>query len=350
MNCQNCNNPVNTNENFCRYCGTKIDKTNQTQTQNLRSQTQAYYQTQEGISVSQKIANSMNCVEIDPEEELIDAYIGPKANELKKDFSWCTFLFGIFYPIYRKMWGFAVIWYIINLISTFVFPGAGTIIRIIAAVMFKELYVKTVTKRVNKIKEQNSGKSHEELLLICSKKGGTSVLSVILFGILFVFTIIGIVLILIYSFAADVTHLHDYDTKNKFIVFNDISVTVHGKMEETINNSDWYSASYTDSENNCRIDIYKVNPEQCLTPDECSRNLKEPGLQYGSYTKKYINDNGWTYRNAIRTTSSNELPNEYYYYFIEENQTIYAVEYKIQREGEVCTQAKELLEETLDLY
>ena len=233
MHCHNCNSQVNTNENFCRNCGAKINTTHQNQTSNMQSQTQyqtqsqAYYQTQEGISVSQRIANSMNRVEIDPEEELINAYIGEKANELKKDFSWCTFLFGVFYPIYRKMWGFAIIWFIINLVATVIFPGSGTITRIIAAVIFKELYVKTVRKRVNKIKEQNPEKSHEDLLLICSKKGGTSILSVILFSI---FSVIMIIAVIIIIFAILIATDYENQTVSQEVELPLASNTVDGLL------------------------------------------------------------------------------------------------------------------------
>lgn len=355
MHCHNCNSQVNTNENFCRNCGAKINTTHQNQTSNMQSQTQyqtqsqAYYQTQEGISVSQRIANSMNRVEIDPEEELINAYIGEKANELKKDFSWCTFLFGVFYPIYRKMWGFAIIWFIINLVATVIFPGSGTIIRIIAAVIFKELYVKTVRKRVNKIKEQNPGKSHEDLLLICSKKGGTSILSVILFSIFSVIMIIAVIIIIFaILIATDYENQTDYNIENKEIIFNDIYLKLPGKMEEKINNNDWYGASYTGQDDSCRIDIYKVNKEQCLTSEECVQNLKDPELKYMPAIRKNINYKTWDYRYATRIKPSSELQNEYHYYFIEYIGILYGIEYKTQKEGAICKEARELLEESIE--
>ena len=76
------------------------------------------------------------------------------------------------------MWLFAIIWYAISIVITIALKGNWLInlaINVIAAFIFKGSYQNTVKKRVEKIKMKNEGKSKEELIAICSKKGGTTI-------------------------------------------------------------------------------------------------------------------------------------------------------------------------------
>ena len=147
--------------------------------------------------------------EMEKKEEinLIDAYIGVNSEKLKDgSFSWCTLIFGPLYVFYRKMWLFGFVWFLIISVITLLaalfsinfssilpiidygnYSAANIltfvitwIVNIVMSFMFKKLYIKKVTKKVEQIKQKNIGASNEELSKICSKKGGTTILGIIL--------------------------------------------------------------------------------------------------------------------------------------------------------------------------
>ena len=201
MNCPNCNYQIDSSQMYCPNCGSKQNQhvypgVQQTQQQYPGvQQTQQQYpgaqQIQQQYPGTQSVQAILENTEADNEEVLINAYIGRNEDKLKSGFSFCCLFIGVFYPLYRKMWAFAGIWYCINYIVAIIFPNTGFVGRIInvfAAIIFKELYVKTVNKRVNKIKDNNPGKTQAELIGICARKGGTTILGPIL-GILVVFTV-----------------------------------------------------------------------------------------------------------------------------------------------------------------
>lgn len=140
-------------------------------------------------------------------EELIKAYIGKNADQLKKGFSWNTIIFGFFYTLYRKMWLVGFCWLLIivgiktmpvlldiNLPSmTQLFKNFDWyewwqitlvllpyVINIIMAFLFKKIYLRSVIKKVKCIKNENNGKTADELTKICNQKGGTTTLPVII--------------------------------------------------------------------------------------------------------------------------------------------------------------------------
>ena len=129
---------------------------------NMQQEQQIKPQTVFNTNYSQNILND----DIYKEDMLIDAYIGKKTDRLKNGgFSWCTFFFGTYYILYRKMWIFGIILWAIGLVIGNV---VGTlewleliidlIIGISAACIFKEKYLAYATKNVRKIKEKNANK------------------------------------------------------------------------------------------------------------------------------------------------------------------------------------------------
>lgn len=137
--------------------------------------------------------------------ELIHSYIGKNSDALLKGgFSWCTFFLGMMYIWYRKMYKVLIAWVIVLVIANAVFgalklyPIAAIIqfaTYIVIAIKFKDLYIKHVTEQVAQIKASNPGKTKEELVEICMKKGGTTIIPVILF-IIFDIVLIPLALVL----------------------------------------------------------------------------------------------------------------------------------------------------------
>lgn len=200
MNCPKCGSQVKQGEQFCSICGTTLSFSTNSQ---VECQTNLDMNKKE-LFVEVLDANqdkSSNSTEY--EQQLIDAYIGKNANKLKNgSFSFMTFLLGVFYVLYRKMWLLGIIWYTLNLgISLFVPLVAiyfQIVLNLIISIQFKRLYRRHVNSSVAKLKLQNPGKSKEELRTICQKKGGTTILPIFLF-------IIGYVLLLfITSFILDI--------------------------------------------------------------------------------------------------------------------------------------------------
>lgn len=163
--CLKCGSSVKVNENFCGKCGTALYNNQTIQNNNIN------------------------------DDELIDAYIGPNATKLKNGtFSANTFFFGIFYILYRKMWIMGILLFVVNQIVEFCLPSFSFVIsltlNIIISIEFKKIYLKHVIDEVNKIKQENPNISQEQLLQICKKKGGISILSILILGLLYVILVI----------------------------------------------------------------------------------------------------------------------------------------------------------------
>lgn len=114
------------------------------------------------------------------DEKLVEAYVGKKYGKLKnKRFSFLSLFFGWEYLAYKKFYSLLLIYIIPTTILTLIL---GTkeyliieiILNIILALSFNKLYLSNAKKKVNKIKDSNSNASEDELIKICSKKGGGS--------------------------------------------------------------------------------------------------------------------------------------------------------------------------------
>ena len=101
------------------------------------------------------------------------------AVQLKGGFSFCTLFFGYIYVFYRKMWLLGFIWLLISiLLYNHFWIALG--LNVFIAFCFKEIYLSYVDGKVRKIKEQYSNYSGSQLVYICSKKGGTTIIPVII--------------------------------------------------------------------------------------------------------------------------------------------------------------------------
>lgn len=116
------------------------------------------------------------------EEKMISSYIGKNYEKLKnKHFSLSSLFFGWEYLAFRKFYSLLLIYIIPTTILTIVLGAKeyliiGIILNIILAFIFNKLYLNDVKKKVNKIKDSNPKASEDELVKICSKKGGRSLI------------------------------------------------------------------------------------------------------------------------------------------------------------------------------
>lgn len=158
--CPNCGSNLKDGDKFCRKCGTKVELRNNDLKTLIKN-----------ISIS--------------DDDLINAYIGKNADKLKNGtFSANTFFFGSLYVLYRKMWLLGIGWLVVNaIVGAFLEPVSSAIsiaLSVVLGLKFKNLYLNHVIEEVNKIKIENNNATREELMMICTNKGGTSILGVIL--------------------------------------------------------------------------------------------------------------------------------------------------------------------------
>ena len=150
---------------------------------------------------------------------------------------------------YRKMWLLGIGWLVVNaIVGAFLKPVSSAIsiaLSVVLGLKFKNLYLNHVIEEVNKIKIENNNATREKLMMICTNKGGTSILGVIL----------PIIIVFALSFFAVLT---SHDTDEDFDIKDENNITNY--YYDTINEMLLYSINYriiSDSNGTCK----KVNSE-----------------------------------------------------------------------------------------
>jgi len=139
---------------------------------NLQNNMLNQNQEQKNENQSETITNSTD------DEELLKIFIGKNYEKIKnKPFNFAGFFFTTFYMFYRKMFMYAIILFLINLvvlnvIDNFIITFA---FNILVGLFVNKFYLYYAKKKINKIKIKNSQKDINELKSLCSSKGGTSV-------------------------------------------------------------------------------------------------------------------------------------------------------------------------------
>jgi len=149
---------------------------------------------------SQPINNSTST----NDEELLRAFIGNNYEKITtRPFNFAGFFFTTFYMFYRKMFLYAILLFLVNLVVLNVINNFIVTIGFNIAVGFlvNKIYLFYAKKKIDKIKFQNQQKDINELKGLCSAKGGTSVGKIFLgflaelgiaFVVLFIMLIAGI--------------------------------------------------------------------------------------------------------------------------------------------------------------
>lgn len=121
-------------------------------------------------------------------DSLVRAFVGEKYDSFVNDkFNVGAFFFTLLYMLYRKMYVYALIYFVC--LSAFEsiavkFFYSTIILNILCGLFMNKVYLYFANKKVESIKQANAGKSEEELKAICIKKGGTSVGAAIFGGCL----------------------------------------------------------------------------------------------------------------------------------------------------------------------
>ncbi len=290
------------------------------------------------------------------DKDLIDAYIGNNADKLKNGgFSINTFFFGVLYVLYRKMWLLGFVWLAINIIVSMFLPSISTYLtwgaNIIISLQFKKLYLNHVTEEVNKIKIENPGKTNEQLMLICSQKGGTTLIPVILVGIIYaiMFFIAFTVIMGIMDEAKDkIKEQQDYYNNIGTKTLGNLSYKVPDILSENSFSTDKNKLyDFHSSTDSCSLRITTENPSAYSND---AKQFLEDSVSYSStdtysgITAKSLNKRSWYYAEVITDLTEN------YYYAILNNGKIYSIQFSILSDaGERCSKARDELASSLKL-
>ena len=212
INCPNCGGLNGNGNPTCSFCGASLINNpidpNLVNIQSTDSFVEPIYDNQDmGAFAEQPTYNSNSLPEAFPDsgdnanteiDPFIDAYIKKNADKIKtKGFSIWAFLFGGIYIWYRKMYKLLLIYIglvfvVTSLLALLGLPMLAFIpplaFSIFAGIKFKELYLKDVVAKVATIKSDNSEELPENIMLICSRKGGTTIVPIIVFILLSVAT------------------------------------------------------------------------------------------------------------------------------------------------------------------
>lgn len=338
MNCPNCGSNLNVGEAFCRVCGTKVaSQQNQTAMSEVNPALAAFQQPNNSTQQTTNynfVSNRNYNDNLDSDDALVKAYIGKNADKLMNGgFSLNSFFLGPIYALYRKMWLLGLILLIssfvvtifLQSISSFVLPA----INIFVAIQFKKFYLKDVEEKVQKIKNQNSGKSKEELILICAQKGGTAMWPVIVAIILYIFYI------MILTLGVAYTLLYN-DEK-----IDELSFSVPTDFEASPYETDNYKAY---NHNLCYFNITTTNSTYYdSTRDYLESMYSSSEDEVSKITSKNINGNIW-YNMSVKSSYITD-----YYYATIYNNKIYAVEFSIPNDDNGnCSEAHEDIIESLE--
>lgn len=205
MNDSNSNNNIFGNNNVNNIITTpeqpmnNVNSTSEINNNNVQPQMQPNQNINNNIP-PQQIFNS-NSVS---DEELLRAFIGNNYEKITtRPFNFVGFFFTTFYMFYRKMFGYGLLVFLLNLVAlNFINNFIITIVfNVAVGLLVNKIYLSYANKKIAKIKIENSDKDINKLKNICSSKGGTSVGKIFLgflteigiaFVVLFVMMIIGI--------------------------------------------------------------------------------------------------------------------------------------------------------------
>ncbi len=319
--CPNCGSNTKSGEKFCGKCGTALQVV------------------QNNMNENNQIIQNDNI----SDNELVDAFIGQNADKLKNgSFSANTFFFGFFYVLYRKMWLLGAVWFAISIITNLFLSSFSLVIMmvldIIASIEFKKLYVKHANEEVEKIKQENSNATKEQLLTICRNKGGTTVVPIILLSVFYTLVVI-ISIIAAFSLIGSINDTDNLDKAPSSEVIGDLKFSVPSLLVKSKYQSDSYKSYNTsiDSSAYCNFNIMTSNAE--YYENDAKRYLEKnifysASDTYSGISQKNINNVNWFYADVM--TSYNAK----FYYSTIYNKTIYEFEFSITNDkNELCSEA-----------
>ena len=311
--CPKCGADLKQGDSFCRMCGVSLLNSSDFYDQNGQNNTS-------DSNVHDSFQTYSN---LDPDDDLINAYIGKNADKLKQGgFSIYTFLFGAIYALYRKMWVVGFSWLFGGILINLFLPGLGSIASIGAiiwiSIEFNKWYLNDVKENVSSIKKMYSNMSREQLIEICRKKGGTTIVPVIIISILF-FLFIGLFTILVVIGILYGDGLYSNERLGDLT----FSVPENSIGSTSSDNSVNYDFSFDDSSDSCSLSVNKVNGILYDDAKEYVEREKAFVDDFSGVSSKTINGVSWYYADG------KDDGVEKYFYAAKNDDYIYLVEFDI---------------------
>lgn len=240
-----------------------VDNLNNNPTPNTTPSAPNFVYTQQQINNDNSEINrsSSNYNSIN-EEELLILFIGNNYEKITtRTFNFAGFFFTTAYMFYRKIFLYAILLFILNIIVLNVTNNFAVNILFNIAVGFfvNKLYLYYAKKKIAKIKLKNPQKNIDELKGLCLIKGGTSVGQLFL-GILAESVIAFVVLIvmIIVRIGNFIVNFFDFDNWN--IKINGIEINTNDtSIKDSILVEDVNIGGYSCFGSNCNFSINKSN-------------------------------------------------------------------------------------------
>lgn len=241
------------------------------------------------------------------EEELLKSFIGKNYDKITtRPFNIAGFFFTTFYLFYRKMFLYGIILFLINLIISIIISNVFVtlLIAIIFGAIVNKIYLNYSKKKIAKIKLKNSGKNIEELTMICSNKGGTSI-GLIFLGFIteIIIAIVTLIIFVIIGLGIYFGNSYNFNDMIKDIV--DKSSNIEGTLLEDVSIDNYICngsvcSIYIEEENNQVEYIYDAdNVELFKTLGNYSKYIKV-NIYYTQENNKKIITN---YKIFLRTNN-----------------------------------------------
>lgn len=321
------------------------------------------------ISTKPNTMENINITDRINDEELLKAFIGNNYDKIiYKQFNFSGFFFSFCYMFYRKMFLYGLLAFLINLIILNVIKNSIISLAFNVAIGFlvNKIYLFYANKKITKIKIQNPQMDTNELKMICSSKGGTSILCliggviteiIISIFILIVMLTMGLGSLFLNVFTQDNKidikktetiskekdksntgdeSYNEFEAKNGLILYaadiniqDEFTITVPSIFEKNNNyhRYDYYYSSRSDKFDKCSFRLSKINGYQQgdkLIKAMANSKYFKDDIFTGLASKK-INNIEWTY------FSTNKYITTTYYYGTTKNNYVYLFEYNIEQ-------------------
>ena len=282
-------------------------------------------------------------INVTSDEDYVKAYIQKNYDSIKnKKFNIGALIFGPFYCFYRKMYFIGIILLLIE--SSFLFTVGGDystlielFINLYLAIKINEIYLRKVNNNIETIKNNNPDKTSNELIDICSKKGGTLPLLLIIVLIILLPLEISIFYIMI-GYEED--YYNTYPTQEEYII-REISYIKPSNFIE-VNTSELHNYLKA-TDNSCYLNAYSISYtgdiKEYLSNNTSNYNYKDKqeikSIEYNNKKWNYISMTTSYGRKTIYTHNYN---NYMYIFTFEgecnnyENQILNTIEYKKESE------------------
>lgn len=306
------------------------------------------------------------------DEALLKAFVGRNYDKIKiQPFNLPAFFFTSFYMFYRKMFGYGILLFIVNIVLSAIFKNMypSLVINAGCGLLMNKIYLQYANNKIAIIKGKFLHTENFEILRTeCTKKGGTSVGKVFLgliteFGIVLVIVIATILMGLSSIFSDIFKNLDikggtiqsnpngeiDKDNQdnntNKYngVLVNDTSIkigekfniTVPGIFEAGMFNSDTkYNYEFSSNEgvfDDCTFSLTSV--KGFTSGEELVKSMKEYYYNYSPTDIEVVTINGLTWHSYSQTNSFGKK----YYYATTKDNNVYMFEYEIDKEAdETC--------------